>query len=189
MTSDPWVNVRTRHDFPADEVISALQKEIRRGNVENAVLLAYEMFTTSAELEAKLWTRLVVISVEDVGLGDRNLPILIKTLYDMAQFFDRAAFPPDRGLFAIHAVRLLATSPKDRSSDEMYNWVRMSVEEQGLRPVIPDYAIDMHTARGQALGRDVNHFLEIGSQVVPELEGRERTYRERVLALLQQKDR
>lgn len=189
MQTDPWIHVRTRHNFPADEVISALQKEIRRGNVENAALLAYEMFTTSAELEAKLWTRLIVIAVEDVGFGDRNLPILIKTLYDMAQFFDRAAFPPDRGLFAIHAVRLLATSPKDRSSDEMYNWIRMSVEEGDLRPVIPDYAIDMHTAQGQALGRDVNHFFEVGAQVNPELEGREHTYQERVIALLHQKDR
>ena len=47
---DPWVKVRTRHDFAADEVISALQKEIRRGNTENAALLAYEMATTSPEL-------------------------------------------------------------------------------------------------------------------------------------------
>lgn len=188
MSTDPWVKVRTRHDFPADEVISALQKEIRRGHGENAALLAYELFTTSAELEAKLWTRLLVISVEDVGLGDRNLPILINTLYEMAQRFDRAAFPPDRGLFAIHAVRLLASSPKDRSSDEMYNWLRLSVEEGGLRPAIPDYAIDMHTARGQAMGRDVQHFLAEGAQVKPELEGRDRTYRERVLNLLANKN-
>jgi replication-associated recombination protein RarA len=189
MPTDPWVKVRTRHDFPADEVISALQKEIRRGNVENAALLAYELLTTSAELEAKLWIRLLVISVEDVGLGDRNLPILINALYEMAQRFDRAAFPPDRGLFAIHAVRLLASSPKDRSSDEMYNWIRLSVEEGDLRPVIPDYAIDMHTARGQALGRDVQHFLEEGARVQPELEGRDRTYRERVLNIIAAKNK
>ena len=37
---DPWQNVKTIHDFPADHVISALQKEIRRGHTENAVLLA-----------------------------------------------------------------------------------------------------------------------------------------------------
>lgn len=188
MQTDPWVNVRTRHNFPADEVISALQKEIRRGNVENAAVLAYEMFTTSAELEAKLWTRLIVISVEDVGFGDRNLPILIKTLYDMAQFFDRSAFPPDRGLFAIHAVRLLASSPKDRASDEMYNWIRMSVEDGNLLPVIPDYAIDMHTARGQTMGRDVKHFFAEGARVQPELKERDRTYHERVMEILHPKE-
>lgn len=40
---DPWTQVKTRHDLAADQVISALQKEIRRGHTENAALLAYEM--------------------------------------------------------------------------------------------------------------------------------------------------
>jgi len=69
---DPWVDVRTRHDFPADEVISALQREIRRGNTESGALLAYEMVTTSPEMEAYLWRRLLAISVEDVGLGSAS---------------------------------------------------------------------------------------------------------------------
>ena len=30
---DPWVDVKTINGFQADHVISALQKEIRRGNV------------------------------------------------------------------------------------------------------------------------------------------------------------
>ena len=33
---DPGVDVKTANGFPADHVISALQKEIRRGNTENA---------------------------------------------------------------------------------------------------------------------------------------------------------
>ena len=44
---DPWVDVKTFNGFQADHVISALQKEIRRGNTENAALLAYEMIITS----------------------------------------------------------------------------------------------------------------------------------------------
>ncbi len=74
---DPWTRVQTRHGFAADEVISALQKEIRRGQAENAALLAYEMMTTSAELEAKMWQRLLVISVEDIGWGDVQAPNLV----------------------------------------------------------------------------------------------------------------
>src|SRR3990172_5683514 len=85
MSSDPWTKVRTRHDLPADEVISALQKEIRRGHSENAALLAYEMLTTSPEMEAKLWQRLLAISVEDIGMGDTQAPILVHTLYQMRQ--------------------------------------------------------------------------------------------------------
>ena len=99
-TQDPWVNVRTRHDFPADEIISALQKEVRRGNTENAVLLAYEMVTTSPELEAYLWRRLLVISVEDVGFGDPQAPILVHTLHQIIEPLGPGA--GERLLFAFH---------------------------------------------------------------------------------------
>ena len=61
---DPWVDVKTYHGLAADHVISALQKEIRRGNSENAALLAYEMILTSSAMEDYLWYRLKVISVE-----------------------------------------------------------------------------------------------------------------------------
>src|SRR5215212_10332773 len=88
-SADPWTRVRTLHDLPADEVISSLQKEIRRGHTENAALLAYEMILTSPELEEKLWARLQVISVEDVGLGNVNAPVLIDTLYRMHQRIER----------------------------------------------------------------------------------------------------
>ena len=188
MSSDPWVNVRTHNGFPADEVISALQKEIRRGNVENAALLAYEMLTTSAELEAKLWSRLQVISVEDVGPGDWQAPVLINALYEIAQRFERSGYPPDRGLFAIHAVRYLATRTKDRSSDEMYNWIQHATAAEGVRPVIPDYALDRHTARGADMGRGRKHFYEEAARVVPELEDRETTYRQRLLTMLDASD-
>jgi replication-associated recombination protein RarA len=188
MSSDPWVKVRTRHDFSADEVISALQKEIRRGHAENAALLAYEMLTTSAELEAKLWQRLQVISVEDVGPGNWEAPMLVNALYQISQRFEREGYPPDRGLFAVHAVRYLAQCTKDRSSDEMYNWIRHAVEEGELRPTIPDYALDRHTARGQVMRRGRRHFYEEAARIIPELEGRDTTYRQRLLEVLDAQD-
>jgi replication-associated recombination protein RarA len=180
---DPWVQVRTYHNLPADEVISALQKEIRRGHLENAGLLAYEMLITSPELEEKLWKRLLVISVEDIGMGSPQAPQLIYTLYQIHQTFDRNAL--DRPLFALHAVRFLCECKKDRSSDEMLNWMRNSVEKEGLRPEIPDYAIDMHTGRGQKMGRGLPHFFAEGSQIHPELPGRNTQFRERLLKLLE----
>lgn len=181
-SSDPWTRVRTVHDFPADEVISSVQKEIRRGNTENAALLAYEMLTSSAELEAFLWGRLQVISVEDVGYGGINLPVLIETLYQMHQRIPRPR--GDRYLFAIHAVRVLSKSQKERGSDELLNWIEKTVEGQGNLPQIPDYAIDMHTRRGQEMGRDYYHFLTEASKVQPELPERDTTYRARLLAML-----
>lgn len=181
--SGSWENLKTRHDLPADQVISALQKEIRRGHSENAAMLAYEMLTTSKELEGVLWQRLQVISVEDVGYGELNAPVLLHALYEMHLNFPRDQ--GDRYLFAIHAVRYLSQCVKDRSSDEMLNWLKHAIDTDGLRPVIPDYAIDMHTAEGRRMGRGLRHFLEEGALASPELADRETNYRARLIATLQ----
>ena len=179
---DPWTQIRTAHDFPADEIISSLQKEIRRGNTENAALIAYEMLSTSEALEEYLWGRLQVISVEDVGYGNLNAPILIETLYQMHLRIPRPR--GDRYLFAIHAVRVLCQSQKERGSDDLNNWIAQAVDKNGVRPVIPDYAIDMHTQRGQEMGRDYLHFLTEASKVMPEMPDRDFTYRDRLLEAL-----
>lgn len=176
-TQDPWTRVRTRNDFPADEIISALQKEIRRGNTENAALVAYEMLASSPELEAYLWERLMVISVEDIGFGNLQAPVLIETLYQMHHRYPRPR--GDRYLFAIHAVRVLCESQKERGSDLLLNWI----ERTGQQPTIPDYALDMHTRRGQEMGRDYLHFLEEASKVRPEWPHTDLTYRERLLKI------
>jgi replication-associated recombination protein RarA len=152
---DPWVDVRTRHGFQADEVISALQKEIRRSNTENAALLAYEMATTSPEMERYLWRRLMVISMEDIGQGDTFAPIMMYNLFQICEHLGQGA--SERLLFAVHAVRYLCSRAKDRSSDEMTMWIKRVVESGEVLPAIPDYAIDMHTQRGQEMGRDVRH--------------------------------
>ena len=179
---DPWVDVKTYHGLPADQVISALQKEIRRGNTENAVLLAYEMAITSPAMEDYLWQRLMVISVEDIGFGEPNAPMVLNALCQMVRTFDRSM--GERELFAVHAVRYLCRCQKDRSSDEMVNWVKLAVARGEAKPSIPEYALDMHTAEGQAKGRGIRHFYEKGAQLVPELPNRDVTYRRRIMEML-----
>jgi len=183
LPKDPWTRVKTAHDFNADEVVSALQKSIRRGMLENALLLAYEMYVTSAELEEHLWARLSVISVEDVGSGNFFEPVIVDALYRMHKRFPRGA--GDRFLFAAHAVRLLATSMKDRTTDEMANWAILATNLRGERPEIPDVAYDMHTRRGQEMGRGLEHFLKEGARVENERPGRDTTYRKRLLAAIE----
>ena len=179
---DPWVNVKTFNGFQADHVISALQKEIRRGNEENAALLAYEMIITSPALEDYLWHRLQVISVEDIGFGEPLAPVLVRSLFEMNEACDRAV--GERKLYAIHAVRYLCSCKKDRSSDEMINWINHSSQSGRLLPVIPDYALDMHTAEGQKKGRGRRYFFEEASRTSPEVPDRDRTYLERIMKML-----
>ena len=177
---DPWVDVKTVNGLAADQVISALQKEIRRGNTENAVLLAYEMIQTSPALEDYMWHRLQVISVEDVGFGTPSAPVLINALHQMVRGFDRRV--GERRLFAVHAVRYLCQCQKDRSSDEMINWLSRAVASGEAAAVIPDYALDMHTAAGQEMGRGRRHFFEEAAKIHPEMADRDKTYLERILA-------
>ena len=179
---DPWVDVKTFHGFQADHVISALQKEIRRGNTENAALLAYEMILTSPALEDYLWHRLKVISVEDIGFGELLAPMLIQSLFEMTSACERAV--GERKLYAIHAVRYLCQCKKDRSTDEMINWINHASRVSGVLPTIPDYALDMHTAEGQKMGRGRRHTFEEASRTNPEVSDRDRTYLERILKML-----
>jgi replication-associated recombination protein RarA len=182
LARDPWVDVRTFNGFQADHVISALQKEIRRGNTENAALLAYEMIITSPALEDYLWQRLKVISVEDICMGEPMAPVLIQSLYEMTAACDRSV--GERKLYAVHAVRYLCLCKKDRSSDEMINWISHAVELGKTLPVIPEYALDMHTAEGQKKGRGRRHFFEEASRIIPELPNRDKTYLERIIKML-----
>ncbi|HJR81792.1 MAG TPA: hypothetical protein VJ821_17100 [Anaerolineales bacterium] len=179
---DPWVDVKTFHGFQADHVISALQKEIRRGNTENAALLAYEMILTSPALEDYLWHRLKVISVEDIGFGELLAPVLIQNLFEMVSACERAV--GERKLYAIHAVRYLCQCKKDRSTDEMINWINHASRINAVLPTIPDYALDMHTAEGKQMGRGRRHFFEEASQTNPEVADRDRTYLERIMNML-----
>ena len=80
---DPWAYTKTKHGISADLVISALQKCIRRADEYTAMRMAYELYVTSPFHEEKMWNRLLVISVEDIGFGDSNASVIVKNLYDL----------------------------------------------------------------------------------------------------------
>lgn len=180
MSYDPWRGVTTRNGISGDLVISALQKSIRRGLTEEAVTFAYEMYITSEQFEDKLWRRLQAISVEDIGFGDLSAPVLINSLNQMRQNFPYT--DGDRPIFFVHAIRYLAAAKKDRTSDNLKNIIKTEFEH-GRIPEIPDFALDMHTEKGRAMGRDFQHFLAEGSKVENELEF-EDNYKSRLLDLL-----
>ncbi len=181
---DPWQNCITKSGLNADEVISGIQKSIRRGEVEDATAFAWEMYITSKELENYMWKRLMVISVEDIGFGDVNAPILIKTLNDMRKEFSYTA--PDRPLFFVHAVRYLCAQLKDRSSDMLRNIIEKEFNN-GRKPEIRDYILDMHTRRGKEMGRDINYFLNEASKVIPLKSGAHDEYLPRLCKLIKKK--
>ena len=170
MSYDPWANITTRNGFPGDEIVSMLQKSIRKGKEENAIKAAYEMYITSPQFEDKLWRRLMAISVEDIGFGDTEACRYVYTLNQIRKEFLYA--DGDRCLFFIQAIRYLCRCKKERSSDHI-KCKLMTEFEHGKTFEVPDYAYDMHTQKGREMGRDVVHFLEEASAVTPELENEE----------------
>ena len=182
MAYDPWSKIMSRNGIPGDELVSGLQKSIRRGLERQACMIAYEMYITSLQFEEKLWRRLQAIAVEDVGYGNLEAPNLVLTLNQMRQNFPYT--DGDRPIFFVHAIRVLCQSKKDRSSDHLKNIV-IKQFEQGVKPEIPDYAYDMHTQKGIAMGRDQKHFIEYASKVENEIEVGN-TYKEELLKLLEE---
>lgn len=178
---DPWARIKTRNGLNGDEVISALQKSIRRGLEEKACEFAYEMYITSPQMEEKLWRRLLTISVEDIGMGNPMACVVINNLYQMKNNFSYA--DGDRPMYFIHAIRYLCQCEKDRSSDLLKNIVIKGFA-MGNVPEIPDYALDKHTVRGAEMGRDSFHFLNEASKVIPQMEV-DNDYKERYSKILE----
>ena len=106
-TEDPYTRLTSPRGIPVDQLVSVLQKDIRRGNVGNAVLAASEMLTTSPEVAEHMWHRLKVIAVEDIGMGEPLAPVVLNSLHENY----RAARDGEQAMMAIHAVRFLATAP------------------------------------------------------------------------------
>jgi len=161
-SGDVWSRTVTANGFAVDELRSVLQKSIRRGLVEEAALAAHELFSNGAETEEVLWRRLEIIATEDVGLGLVSAPAIVEALYAQAsRMVDRG----DRWIYCAHAVRLMASAPKDNMSMELAGWTRAVVEQGERRPVVEDYMVDVHTRRGAEMGRDVAHWWNEGARL------------------------
>lgn len=172
---DPWSNTKTKHGLDADLVISAMQKCIRRADEATAMRMAFELYVTSTFHEEKMWNRLLVISVEDIGFGNTDAPAFVKTMFDLHKEY--AYNDGDRSIFFLHAIRYLCRSKKERSTDQIKNII-MRESARGEVPEIPDFAVDMHTIKGRAMGRDVFYFLDEASKVTPLWEGYDDCYRQ-----------
>ncbi|MFC6646276.1 AAA family ATPase [Granulicella cerasi] len=167
-SEDTWSRTTSLRGFPIDELRSVLQKSIRRGWVEDAAIAAFEFFSSGPDAEEVLWRRLEIIATEDVGLGMPTAPAVINALYQQA---GRMADPGDRWIYCAHAVRLLATAPKDNMSMELSNWTR-EVVERGERAVdVKDFMVDIHTRRGVEMGRTPDHWWDNGAKLENRIAG------------------
>jgi replication-associated recombination protein RarA len=151
----------TARGYDIYELLSALQKDIRRCNEYQAIHWAIELESFNAKM---LWNRLRVIASEDIGIANAEATLLIDVLE--RQYTDAVTRKNDSSrLFLVHAVLYLARSPKSRIVDDLLITAYGNIKYNGEKLEIPDYALDNHTLRGKKIGRDIKFFIEEGSKV------------------------
>ena len=101
--------VFTQNSYGLDEIISALQKDIRRGNEEQALYWALELLP---RYEVYLWRRLAVICNEDIGIANPEILVQVQVL--RAQYFEFREQGKDGTcrLILANAILLMCRSPK-----------------------------------------------------------------------------
>jgi replication-associated recombination protein RarA len=144
----------TLSGYRFDEVFSALQKTIRRGQEREAMHWAIEL---ESGFHKHLWNRLEVIVHEDIGLANPMLTIYLRTTKEQYMEMRDRKNSATRMLLA-NAILAMCRSEKSRLGDDFC----VASYKSHDKIEIPDVAKDKHTAAGRRMGRSFEHFFEEG---------------------------
>lgn len=164
----PLFKLITENRYPLDEVVSALQKSIRRGLEQDAMFWASEMETRYPDY---LWKRLQIISIEDIGIAEPQTVLYVaemrKIYAELKKEYDKEPEKKARSfrMALANAILSMCRAKKSRIGDE-FQIVIYGRRGAGWTPEVPDFAIDMHTRRGrQELKRGATHFWTEGVRI------------------------
>ena len=167
---------KTVKGYDMFEASSAFQKAIRRCDEDQALFWMAE-FYDSGKAEY-LWKRMMIMCAEDIGLASPTLHTHVRELYESYQWMlEKNDKKKSERLFLTQAVLMMVRAKKSRLVDWALNVAWDSHFETHLD--IPDYAIDIHSRKGKALGKTINDFLNTGSHLENHAEQpREAEYKE-----------
>lgn len=132
-----------------DETISALQKELRRGQEYEALWFAEDIAESGYDLYA--WKRIAVTAVEDVGLASLDT---VRLVCDLEALWERLRKEDSHGVklpeWNIMALAIIAIcrAQKNRSADDLTCLIELD-KKAGKKVSLPSYAIDGHTEKGK----------------------------------------
>ena len=150
--------------------LSALIKSMRRGLEDDAIYWGSVLYRFDKAKQA--WRRILIHVSEDIGPAELNLPANIRALYENWKDLGKHQ---DAVLSYLHAISLMARATKSRIIDHAkIIYIAGPLED---RPV-PDYAFDHHGKIGRDMGRGVDFFFDVASQLQPMSE-EEDPYREK----------
>lgn len=129
------------------EVVSALQKEIRRGDEEAAVYWATLLYESNPFY---LWRRLLIIAAEDVGFGDPAAVTLVNALAAGWKFAKEGSYGLS-GHAPMMAVMAMCRAKKSTEVEDLQSLTLALIGRGVTREILPEY-LDGHTKRGKARG-------------------------------------
>ncbi|HUU89016.1 MAG TPA: hypothetical protein VMX17_14875 [Candidatus Glassbacteria bacterium] len=138
-------SLKTKNNYSLDEVISTLQKTIRRGQEFEAMYWATELVDSG--YDRYLWRRLCIIAAEDIGLADENAIILVNACANTWEWIKSQNKIPEKNILAL-AILKLCRAKKNREADDLAYLMEIK-RKKGLKLEIPDIAVDCHTKRGK----------------------------------------
>jgi len=158
------------HKYNDDELISALQKCIRRGMEEEAMYFSLELGNEGKSGFGLLHSRLQVITYEDIGLANPTIVTTVsQALVDMKSMYDNKK--GDWEMVLAYIMLLLCRTKKSRITDHFKILMKHKWKNPEKQYEIPDFSLDMHTSQGNLLGRSkgslqgINHFIEEGEKL------------------------
>jgi len=150
-------------DYPMDEVSSALNKDIRRGNERGALYWAIQFL--NAGMAGYLWRRLAEIAVEDCS--DEAVSFLHSCHYLSHLAVKEKKSDADSNAVA-KAIIKMCREPKTREASDL-DWLTREAIKDGELLEVPKYALDQHTDRGRksgVRGEDADlHFVVVGGRL------------------------
>ena len=161
--------VCTKRGYNLFEVVSCLQKAIRRGDTALAGYMAVELFESG--FDQYCWKRLLTVSAEDcAGIITQE----IRALYDSFLQVNEGAKRRRGRIFISKAVIVLCQARKCRDADHLQNFVydRQMIDAERLAAAVaetrsnpenvelPEYTFDVHTRRGRMNGRTKAEFFQ-----------------------------
>lgn len=119
-----------------------------------------------------------IITAEDIGLAEPSMHTHIRELYQSFQWMlEKNDKKKSERLFLTQAVLMMVRCRKSRLVDWALNVAWDAHFETEME--IPDYAIDIHSRKGKAMGKTINNFLNEGSHLENHKElPREEEYKE-----------
>jgi replication-associated recombination protein RarA len=155
----------TMRGYSPFEVVSALQKAVRRSDPDAALYWGAELFKSN--YAAWAWKRLRIIMTEDVGPSMDPGTVAdiwaLKCFAEEGTKKDKAKNTQNEFFYYAHALILLCKSKKTRVADNAF---MQHFENHVERREIPDYALDVHTQKGRAAGRDWSYFVEESGRLI-----------------------